>query len=287
MKRSYNFDQPNSQKKKNKDGKIVMFCVIVSFVSVIMAYMYCDAMKADTSDNQQEIVENTEIEEDVTMKPETETAYEELNPTIASMAMAGNAVADMQNQMIVQNNEYLITVRNAEASGYTAPIQMSNAYKQLLSDFNAKYMQKNPQAAPGVIWSEYGVWEFNANYDYVAEDNSSMKAVWLCYDKNDTEKKHPYAVCTATYVTETDSFIEPVLSKTEWYPRNTNLSDAVLANGMPGDPTVSADQCGDDTASNGSNDDGEMTKEQQQVRDQLQLLIDAEKAKQNAVTISH
>ena len=191
------------------------------------------------------------------------------------------------NQMIKQNNEHLLTIKNAVASGYYEPILMTDEYKQLLADFNKQYMKENPKNSSGILWSEYGVWEFNANYDYSAEANPSMKAVWICYDKNDTEKLHPYAVCTATYVTATDSFIEPVLSKTEWYPRNSHISDEARMNGMPNDVTVSADQCGDKSAANGSNDDGEMTEEQKKIREQLQLLLDSNSSKQNAVTISH
>ena len=164
---------------------------------------------------------------------------------------------------------------------------MTDEYKQLIADFNKQYMKENPKNSSGTLWSEYGVWEFNANYDYSAEANPSMKAVWVCYDKNDTEKLHPYAVCTATYVTATDSFIEPVLSKTEWYPRNSYVSDEARMNGMPNDVTVSADQCGDESAANGSNDDGEMTEEQKKIKEQLQLLLDSNSSKQNAVTISH
>lgn len=245
--------------------------------------MYCSSLDVNKTEYTQE---TTESPGDIFIA-ETESSDEELDSSIGSMAMAGNRVADMQNQMIEQNNEYLLTIKNAVASGYYEPILMTDEYKQLLADFNKQYMKDNPMNASGVLWSEYGVWEFNANYDYPVEANSSMKAVWLCYDKNDTEKLHPYAVCTATYVTATDSFIEPVLSKTEWYPRNSNISDEARMNGMPNDVTVSADQCGDESAANGSNDDGEMTEEQKKIREQLQLLLDSNSSKQNAVTISH
>lgn len=280
MKRSYNF---NPEQKKNKDDKIVTFCTIAIVVIVSITYMYCSSLDVNKTDHTQETTEDT----DDTLVADTEVSDEELESSIGSMAMAGNNVADMQNQMIKQNNEYLLTIKNAVASGYHDPILTTDEYKQLLADFNKQYMKENPSNISGILWSEYGIWEFNANYDYPAEANSSMKAVWLCYGENDTEKLHPYAVCTATYVTATDSFIEPVLSKTEWYPRNSYISDEARMNGMPNDVTVSADQCGDESAANGSNDDGEMTEEQKKIREQLQLLLDSNNSKQNAVTISH
>lgn len=280
MKRSYNF---SSKQKTNRDDKIITFCVIAIVVIVSITYMYCSSLDVNKTDYTQDMIESTND----TFIAETEVSDEELDSSIGSMAMAGNRVADMQNQMIKQNDEYLLTIKNAVASGYYDPILMTDEYKQLIADFNKQYMKENPKNSSGTLWSEYGVWEFNANYDYSAEANPSMKAVWVCYDKNDTEKLHPYAVCTATYVTATDSFIEPVLSKTEWYPRNSYVSDEARMNGMPNDVTVSADQCGDESAANGSNDDGEMTEEQKKIKEQLQLLLDSNSSKQNAVTISH
>ena len=280
MKRSYNF---SSKQKTNRDDKIITFCVIAIVVIVSITYMYCSSLDVNKTDYTQDMTESTND----TFIAETEVSDEELDSSIGSMAMAGNRVADMQNQMIKQNDEYLLTIKNAVASGYYDPILMTDEYKQLIADFNKQYMKENPKNSSGTLWSEYGVWEFNANYDYSAEANPSMKAVWVCYDKNDTEKLHPYAFCTATYVTATDSFIEPVLSKTEWYPRNSYVSDEARMNGMPNDVTVSADQCGDESAANGSNDDGEMTEEQKKIKEQLQLLLDSNSSKQNAVTISH
>ena len=280
MKRSYNF---SSKQKTNRDDKIITFCVIAIVVIVSITYMYCSSLDVNKTDYTQDMIESTND----TFIAETEVSDEELDSSIGSMAMAGNRVADMQNQMIKQNDEYLLTIKNAVASGYYDPILMTDEYKQLIADFNKQYMKENPKNSSGTLWSEYGVWEFNANYDYSAEANPSMKAVWVCYDKNDTEKLHPYAVCSATYVTATDSFIEPVLSKTEWYPRNSYVSDEARMNGMPNDVTVSADQCGDESAANGSNDDGEMTEEQKKIKEQLQLLLDSNSSKQNAVTISH
>ena len=280
MKRSYNF---SSKQKTNRDDKIIAFCVIAIVVIVSITYMYCSSLDVNKIDDTQDMTESVND----ALVAETEVSDEELESSIGSMAMAGNRVADMQNQMIKQNDEYLLTIKNAVASGYYDPILMTDEYKQLLADFNKQYMKENPKNSSGTLWSEYGVWEFNANYDYSAEANPSMKAVWVCYDKNDTEKLHPYAVCTATYVTATDSFIEPVLSKTEWYPRNSYVSDEARMNGMPNDVTVSADQCGDESAANGSNDDGEMTEEQKKIKEQLQLLLDSNSSKQNAVTISH
>lgn len=280
MKRSYNF---SSKQKTNRDDKIITFCAIAIVVIVSITYMYCSSLDVNKTDDTQDMTESAND----ALVAETEVSDEELDSSIGSMAMAGNRVADMQNQMIKQNDEYLLTIKNAVASGYYDPILMTDEYKQLLADFNKQYMKENPKNSSGILWSEYGVWEFNANYDYSAEANPSMKAVWVCYDKNDTEKLHPYAVCTATYVTATDSFIEPVLSKTEWYPRNSYVSDEARMNGMPNDVTVSADQCGDESAANGSNDDGEMTEEQKKIKEQLQLLLDSNSSKQNAVTISH
>ena len=280
MKRSYNF---SSKQKTNRDDKIIAFCVIAIVVIVSITYMYCSSLDVNKIDDTQDMTESVND----ALVAETEVSDEELESSIGSMAMAGNRVADMQNQMIKQNDEYLLTIKNAVASGYYDPILMTDEYKQLLADFNKQYMKENPKNSSGTLWSEYGVWEFNANYDYSAEANPSMKAVWVCYDKNDTEKLHPYAVCTATYVTATDSFIEPVLSKTEWYARNSYVSDEARMNGMPNDVTVSADQCGDESAANGSNDDGEMTEEQKKIKEQLQLLLDSNSSKQNAVTISH
>ena len=280
MKRSYNF---RSKQKTNRDNKIITFCVIAIVVIVSITYMYCNSLDVNKTDHTQDMTESAND----ALIAETEVSDEELDSSIGSMAMAGNRVADMQNQMIKQNDEYLLTIKNAVASGYYDPILMTDEYKQLLAHFNKQYMKENPKNSSGILWSEYGVWEFNANYDYSAEANPSMKAVWVCYDKNDTEKLHPYAVCTATYVTATDSFIEPVLSKTEWYPRNSYVSDEARMNGMPNDVTVSADQCGDESAANGSNDDGEMTEEQKKIKEQLQLLLDSNSSKQNAVTISH
>lgn len=285
MQRSYNLE--SKPKKTNKDGKIVRFCVIITFAVIFITYMYCSAVKS--SEPVLNETEETEAVAEIVMNTEVSDPTEERESAIGSMAMAGNTLADKQNALIAENDKYLITMKNAAASGYYDKILMTDKYKQLIADFNKKYMKKNPYGASGVLWSKCGVWEFQANYDFSSDLYKSMPAVWLCYDKNDTDKIHPYAVVTATYITASDSFENPVLYKTEWYPSNSSIADedAIIANGMPNDVTVSADQCGDDSAANGSNDDGEMTDEQKKVHDELQKLIDANKAKENAVSISH
>ena len=283
MHRSYNLK--SKPEKKNKDDKIVHFCVIVTLAVIFITYMYCSSVKS--SESVSEEPEETEAVAEIVM--DTEVSAEERESAIGSMAMAGNTLADKQNALIAENDKYLITMKNAAASGYYDKILMTDKYKQLIEDFNKKYMKKNPSGASGVLWSECGVWEFQANYDFSSDLYKSMPAVWLCYGRDDTEKIHPYAVVTATYITASDSFENPVLHKTEWYPSDSSVADkdAIIANGMPNDVTVSADQCGDDSAANGSNDDGDMTEEQKKVRDELQKLIDANKAKENAVSISH
>lgn len=288
MQRSYNLK--SKPKKTSGDTVIVRFCAFVTIIVVLITCMYCNYIKMTRSTTDKidggdddvvatNIATSTEMLEHVTEK----------ESLIGSMAMAGNTLADKQNALIAENDKYLVTMRNAAASGYYDKILMTDKYKQLIEDFNKKYMKKNPYGASGVLWSESGVWEFQANYDFSSDLYKSMPAVWLCYDKNDTDKIHPYAIVTATYITASDSFENPVLYKTEWYPSNSSVADkdAIIANGMPNDVTVSADQCGDDSAANGSNDDGKMTDEQKKIRDELQKLIDANKAKENAVSISH
>lgn len=283
MQRSYNLK--SKPEKKNKDDKIVYFCVIVTLAVVLMTYMYCSTVKS--SESVFDETKETEAVAEIVMN--TEVSAEESESAIGSMAMAGNTLADKQNALIAENDKYLVTMKNAAASGYYDKILMTDEYTQLIEDFNKKYMKKNPYGASGVLWSVCGVWEFQANYDFSSDLYKSMPAVWLCYGKDDTDKIHPYAVVTATYITASDSFENPVLYKTEWYPSDSDIADkdAIIANGMPNDVTVSADQCGDDSAANGSNDDGEMTPEQERVREELQKLIDANKAKENAVSISH
>lgn len=283
MQRSYNLK--SKPEKKNKDDKIVHFCVIVTLAVVLMTCMYCSTVKS--SESVSEETEGTGAVAEIVM--DTEVSTEERESAIGSMAMAGNTLADKQNALIAENDKYLVTMKNAAASGYYDKILMTDEYTQLIEDFNKKYMKKNPYGASGVLWSVCGIWEFQANYDFSSELYKSMPAVWLCYGKDDTDKIHPYAVVTATYITASDSFENPVLHKTEWYPSDSNVADkdAIIANGMPNDVTVSADQCGDDSAANGSNDDGDMTEEQKKVREELQKLIDANKAKENAVSISH
>lgn len=283
MQRSYNLK--SKPEKKNKDDKIVYFCAIVTLAVVLITCMYCSTVKP--SESVFDETEETETVSEIVM--DTEVSVEESESAIGSMVMAGNTLADKQNALIAENDKYLVTMRNAAASGYYDKILMTDKYKQLIEDFNKKYMKKNPYGASGVLWSVCGVWEFQANYDFSSDLYKSMPAVWLCYGKDDTDKIHPYAVVTATYITASDSFENPVLHKTEWYPSNSSVADkdAIIANGMPNDVTISADQCGDDSAANGSNDDGEMTPEQERVREELQKLIDANKAKENAVSISH
>lgn len=283
MQRSYNLK--SKSEKKNKDDKIVYFCVIVTLAVILMTCMYYSTVKP--SEFVSEEAGETEAVSEIVM--DTEVSAEERESAIGSMAMAGNTLADKQNALIAENDKYLVTMKNAAASGYYDKILMTDKYKQLIEDFNKKYMKKNPYGTSGVLWSVCGVWEFQANYDFSSDLYKSMPAVWLCYGKDDTDKIHPYAVVTATYITASDSFENPVLYKTEWYPSDSSVADkdAIIANGMPNDVTVSADQCGDDSAANGSNDDGEMTPEQEKVRDELQKLIDANKAKENAVSIYH
>lgn len=285
MQRSYNLK--SKPEKTNKDDRIVRFCVIVTLAVIFVAYMYCSALTPSESVSDE--AEETEAVAEIVMDTEVSDSTEERESAIGSMAMAGNTLADKQNALIAENDKYLVTMKNAAASGYYDKILMTDKYKQLIEDFNKKYMKKNPYGASGVLWSECGVWEFQANYDFSSDLYKSMPAVWLCYGKDDTDKIHPYAVVTATYITASDSFENPVLYKTEWYPSDSSVADkdAIIANGMPNDVTVSADQCGDDSAANGSNDDGEMTPEQEKVREELQKLIDANKAKENAVSISH
>lgn len=280
MARNYNLG-PKSGKKKSSGETVFIAIVFVITVAGLAFLFFRDVPQEIPAVSETVPVETQAIVTD---------AEVEVSATPVSMVQAGTLLADRQNALIEENNKYLRTVRNAEAAGYRDPILMTDTYKQLLADFHKEYMTSKPAGSTGVLWSEYGVWEFNAIFDYAMEDNKSMKAVWLCYDASDTEKKRPYAVCTATYVTESEQFIESKLHKTEWYPDNntSTVSEEMLRQaGAPEDIGVSADQCGDPDAENGSNDDGVMTEEQKRVREELQRQIDSYKTKKNAVSIEH
>jgi len=278
MARNYNFEKP---KKSKHDDRIVSICVFAVIICVVITYMYCSAMKRET-DN---IKNMPASEQPASAGLETVTQgignEDGLPSSVGTMIEAGNACADMQNEMIAENDEYLLEVKNATESGYYQRIIMSQRYQELLDTFDKKYMRTIPSGASTVMWSEYGVWEFNADYDYSAELNATMPAVWTCYAKDDTEKKHPYAFLTATYVTASNQFIEPKLSKTEWYPTHSSLYEPI------DDEGIVADQCGDDTAAGGGNDEANMTQEQLDTWQELQNLMAGESVKEDAVSISH
>lgn len=282
MARNYNLNAKSS-KKSSKSGD-TWFIIGVAVVTVIgMAFIFRQAKPQETVT---ETVQETEAQ---TVVSESEISEIEVAATPVSMVQAGTILAEKQNALIAENDKYLLTSKNAFADGYQDAILMTDTYKQLLADFHKQYMSERPEGIQGVLWSEYGVWEFSATYDYSLEENDSMKAVWMCYDKSDTEKRHPYAICTAAYVTASDKFIEPRVSRTEWYPSGSSVVDADLikAAGAPEDVNVSADQCGDVDAENGGNDDGDMTEEQKKVRDELQKQIDSGNTQDNAVLIGH
>lgn len=278
MARNYNLGRKSG--KKRPSGETVFIALVFTVTVVGVVFLFSRDMPKEVPVSETVPVETQAIVADTEV---------EISATPVSMVQAGTLLADRQNALIGENEKYLRTVRNAEAAGYRDAILMTDTYKQLLSDFHKEYMMSRPAGSTGVLWSEYGVWEFNAVFDYAMEENKSMKAVWMCYDASDTEKKRPYAICTATYVTESGQFIEPELRKTEWYPDNVStVSEEMLRQaGAPEDIGVSADQCGDTDAENGSNDDGVMTEEQKRVREELQRQIDSNKTKENAVSITH
>lgn len=278
MARNYNL-HPKQKKKSVNDTGFIIGIVIITVIGMVFL------LKPAQKEIVPEAVQEASTESDV-ITSELET---EVPATPVSMMRAGTILAEKQNALITENDKYLLTSKNALKNGYQDAVLMTDTYKQMLADFNKQYMSEKPEGLQGVLWSEFGVWEFSADYDYASEENSSMKAVWMCYDKSDTDKIHPYAVCTATYVTASDKFIEPKLYKTEWYPSSPGIIDEemIKAAGAPNDVNVSADQCGDLDAANGSNDDGDMTEEQKRVRDELQKMIDSGNTKENAVSIGH
>lgn len=281
MPRNYNFEKTPT---KNRDSKIIGFCIVFIFACIMCTYMYCSGLKADTNglQNEQSVDSSEEITENsletVTQQAGTDDG---LPSSVSTMLEAGNYCADMQNEMIAENDEYLLEVKNAIAAGYYERIIMSDRYQELIKTFDKKYMRDIPTGASTVMWSEYGVWEFNADYDYSTELNTTMPAVWTCYDKSDTEKRHPYAFVTATYITSTGQFIEPRLAKTEWYPDHSSLYEGV------DDEGIVADQCGDMDAIGGGNEEANMTDEQLEAWQTLQKLMAGEAVKEDAVTISH
>lgn len=278
MARNYNLDRRPDRKKSGENA----FIAAVAAATVLgMAVIFSGTQPEPAAADKETVPRETQA-----IVSESEV---EIPATPVSMVQAGTLLADRQNMLIAENDRYLLTVRNAEADGYQGTILMTDAYQQLLEDFHKEYMKEKPAGSTGVIWSGYGVWEFNAHFDYAMEQHDSMKAVWLCYDEDDIMKKRPYAVCTATYVTASGQFVEPRLYKTEWYPKkaSTVTQDMIREAGAPEDTGVSADQCGDEDAANGSNDDGIMTKEQERVREELQKQIDANASKKNAVSIGH
>lgn len=291
MRKNYSLNHPE-KRTSNIDNKLIIICLIIAGLAGIYVYTFTQNVNRQITDiqNLQTVEEETEstdvFVEDITDESDDDVSDEILESTAVSMADAGKAVADIQNTLIEENNKYIQTTANARAQGYTDAILMPDSYTNLISEMENHYMKTKPQNAASVVWTTEGVWEFNADYDYSMENNKSMDAVWTCYDKYDTDKKYPYAIVTATYITESGTFTNAVLSKTEWYPA-TPLDEDIIAAGAPEDPTVSADQCGDESVENGSNDDGSYTEEQEQVREELQKLIDANNAKENSLIIAH
>ena len=278
MTRNYNFEK---SKKVKQDDKIVSMCIFTIFVCIVFTYLYCSALRRET----ESLIDTPAPKQMSPVNLETTTQgvgmKDGLPSSVGTMLKAGNACADMQNEMIAENDEYLLEVKNAIKAGYYQRIAMSQRYQELLKTFDKKYMRTVPSGSSTVMWSEFGTWEFNADYDYSAELNATMPVVWICYGKDDTEKKRPYAFLTATYVTASNQFIEPKLFKTEWYPTHSSLYEAV------DDEGVVADQCGDDTATCGGNDEANMTKEQLETWKKLQKLLEGEAVKKDAVSISH
>lgn len=278
MKREYKF---NRQMNRNKDNIIATICVVIAIVICLSKYFYCKDIVSETDSILSELdkYKNISVEnEDAEDPNDTPITEEELMPTIVSMAEAGNTIANMQNQMIVENNNYITTVKTARDAGYDDPIMMPDSYKTLLEDFKEQYMPSGFAGAQGVVWSVAGTWEFNADYDYSANDIQSMPAVWTCYLDDDIERKNPCAYVTATYVTESGMFIDPVLHKTEVYPYIISESD----DNYDDDP---CDQTYDEVTMHG--DDGEPTPEQLEIFEKLQKIIDSNDSKNNAVVISH
>lgn len=276
MRRNYNFQKIS---KKHIDDKIAGICAIIVLICIICTYMFCTSMKQISSQTA-----SSETSDDVPVEQteQQQVGNENGEPSsVSTMIKAGQYCADMQNEMIKENDAYLLEVQNAVNAGYYERIIMSERYQELLDTFDKKYMQDIPIGSGTVMWSEYGVWEFAADYDYSTELNASMPAVWVCYDKTDTDKKHPYAIVTATYITSTGKFIEPRLSKTEWYPDHSALYDSIA------DEEVVPDQCGDMDAVGGGNDEANMTQEQLEAWQELQKLMAGEAVKEDAVTISH
>lgn len=286
MKRQYKVKQTGNSSGKN-DIKVIRFVSAVTAVFIFAACYVGITARADTVMINSRISSIESVSAASVSEPAVSVSADVQESTIASMFTAGNYMADIQNRLIAENDKYCNTVRNAAASGYGDTVEMTDEYKSLIASAYSKYMKSKPANVSSVIWSDYGVWEFNCDYDYSAEKYVTMPAVWTCYDASDTKKLHPYAVVTATYVTATDEFTDAELSLTEWYPDNdvSLLSAEALKAGMPTDPTVCADQCADISSGDKTVSD-DMTDDQKEVTAELQKQLDAQKAS-GSVTISH
>ncbi len=279
----HTYDLPNKESKKKKfeiskfDLKVIIACACISTVGIFIAYSYATSTASEYTGAPE-----------TGSRPEVQTEVSEVPSNVSSMMEAGNAVADAQNNLIAENDKYKELLDTASSIGYDEQVVIPESYQTALDNFNKKYMKDNPQGVSSVLWADTGVWEFNGDYDYPTELNTSMLAVWILYGKDDVNKQKPYAIVTAKYITASNQFTEARFRKTDWYPNSlATLTDEQRLAGMEEDPTVCADQCDDSDVTNGGNDDGDITDEQKKVHDELQMLLDAENPKDGGLSLTH
>lgn len=114
---------------------------------------------------------------------------------------ADDAIVDIANSDSEASSDAL----DAGSSDDTNLSASSSEYAELVNDFQKKYV-KTVANAEGVTWSWYGVWSFDASYDFSASLKKSMKAVWTCYDSSDVSRLKPLAFVTATYSADSNKF---------------------------------------------------------------------------------
>lgn len=135
--------------------------------------------------------------------------------------------------------EYGASTDEQNAADQAALSQITGAEQEhaaLIKNFKETYyagMVTNVEGGD-VIWSWYGNWVFSADYDYSINAKPDMKAVWICYDEDDTDHKRPLAFVTANYSHTTKRFTNMAATYTQNYVKKSesqasswgNASDA-------------------------------------------------------------
>lgn len=178
-----------------------------------------------------------------------------VDPVMSSAKDLGNRVVDYQNRLISFDNDWCAKQPVTNKPGeFTVP--MTAEHQACLTEFQNECLYRDADnqlygsvRGNAMIWSYYGQWEFQADYDY---EGTKAQLVFLCFDTTDTNvpKRDLLAMAICEYDRETDRLMSINLTKTPLYDskfsrdlrRNSNLRNESGWTGIPqdqaGDPSI-------------------------------------------------